>query len=1083
MKKKPIIGVDLEGRRIRVGRVCEGFIEAHTSAFISNDRDEKTILNEVLKVVEEVFNNDVIGIGVGVPGLVDFETGVVHHLHSIPGWKKTPLKNILQDRFNVQVYINNDANCFVTGEKYFGKGRNYKNIVGLVMGTGLGSGIMIDGKLTAGINCSAGEFGRLPYLDKSFEHYCSEKFFISEYDLTLDQLLEQALLGDAKALKIFSKFGSHLGNVIITIMNTVDPELVILGGPVTKAYKYFKNSMYNSIAKFEYKDAVVRLKIDVSEESKISVLGAAALFYDAQMSHSLQEMSQKVQRTEQALKESEKKYFNLFNQIMDPIFIFDKKTHLFLDCNEKVVQKIYGYSIQEIKKMTPFDLHPGEDYKKVSKTINIKNPEIPFSYTHVTKSGKRIDVEILSDEIYYEGHDAWISIVRDVSERRRAERKAQRQLLMASVVYEVGKSLSSQLELKSLYADIVKTIFEAFDFNNISLFILNEHKQILDQKAAAGTYKGFLEPSLYVKVGEGMIGKACKEKKIQLSQDTHLNPDFRKYKDELTRSEISIPLISGEKIIGVLDIQCDQVNAFDEFDVTAIETLSTQITAAIENARLYFQARQEIKTRKKAQKELLESNINLESAKRETDNILNNVEEGIFLLDSKLNIGAQYSKSLEKILRIEKIANRNFISLFRGRAQESVIVSIKEYFDLYLNSGIDDKLIEELNPLSEIELFTNGKSGHFKQLQYLSFNFKRINKNGNNGEDTQLIFTVIDITEQKLLAKKLKESEEQTKRQLEMLLSILHVDASLLKEFMESTEQEMVYINSVLKKSVLEADLYELLADLYRSLHLIKGNASLLDLKLFVDLAHACEDEIELVKNKKDINSKDFVSISVRIATLNNSYDEINRLIERISRFQTNFRPKRNYEKELFINSIGHLISSLSAGMGKQVHFKHDKFHVHKIPFEHRLLVKEILVQLVRNSISHGIETPEERKANNKPQQGVIEITSYFEKEYFCISFRDDGRGIQADKVKLKVLESGKIQPDRIERLTEQQIAELIFLQGVSTSDSVNTVSGRGVGMDIIKNNVEKHGGKIELEFAKNEFCNFVIKLPANRQN
>ena len=113
-------------------------------------------------------------------------------------------------------------------------------------------------------------------------------------------------------------------------------------------------------------------------------------------------------RSEEALQESERSYHLLFSRIADPIFIFDAQTHRVLDCND-AVHRVYGYSIEELRLMTPFDLHPPDDFDTVDRNIGV----------HVTKGGRRLDVEILSDETDYKGRRAWISIVRDITVRQR----------------------------------------------------------------------------------------------------------------------------------------------------------------------------------------------------------------------------------------------------------------------------------------------------------------------------------------------------------------------------------------------------------------------------------------------------------------------------------------------------------------------------------------------------------------------------------------------------------------------------------------------------------------------------------------
>jgi PAS domain S-box-containing protein len=125
-------------------------------------------------------------------------------------------------------------------------------------------------------------------------------------------------------------------------------------------------------------------------------------------------------RAQEALQQSERRSRTLFEHVPDPIFIFDKASNLFLDCNS-AVERIYGYSRDELRSKTPYDLHPPEDYLKVHENIAVANVDAPQTYVHLTKDGRKMNVEILSDDIVWEGRLAWISIVRDITERKRAE--------------------------------------------------------------------------------------------------------------------------------------------------------------------------------------------------------------------------------------------------------------------------------------------------------------------------------------------------------------------------------------------------------------------------------------------------------------------------------------------------------------------------------------------------------------------------------------------------------------------------------------------------------------------------------------
>ncbi len=138
-------------------------------------------------------------------------------------------------------------------------------------------------------------------------------------------------------------------------------------------------------------------------------------------------------RAEQVITAGEKKYKNLFNQIVDPVFIIDKETHLFLDCNQSSLE-IYGYSLNLLRKMKPINLYPPNQRDKVTESLHQKNLEKLVVQTHITKEGKFIDVEILSDEIEYQGRPAIISIVRNITDRKmvEAELRAVNQELVSS---------------------------------------------------------------------------------------------------------------------------------------------------------------------------------------------------------------------------------------------------------------------------------------------------------------------------------------------------------------------------------------------------------------------------------------------------------------------------------------------------------------------------------------------------------------------------------------------------------------------------------------------------------------------------
>lgn len=281
MSAETVIGVDLGGTNVRAGLVVDGRLADVRSVAVRSRGTERDVLEDMFSAIDPILRSDVAGIGAGVPSVIDLKAGVVYDVQNIRSWKKVFLKARLEERYRLPAYVNNDANCFAAGEKYFGKAKPYDNAVGLIVGTGLGAGIIANGRLYSGINCGAGEFGMLPYRDANFEAYASGQFFERVHGTSGRELAALAERGDARALEIFAEFGVHVGEAVKAICYAVDPEAIILGGSVSKSLRFFRDSLGRTFQSFAYSITKERLRIEVSETENIAILGAAALYYDA----------------------------------------------------------------------------------------------------------------------------------------------------------------------------------------------------------------------------------------------------------------------------------------------------------------------------------------------------------------------------------------------------------------------------------------------------------------------------------------------------------------------------------------------------------------------------------------------------------------------------------------------------------------------------------------------------------------------------------------------------------------------------------------------------------------------------------
>lgn len=276
-----IIGVDIGGSKISTGLVSEGKIIRESTLATPFDRPQYEVVQAVIQAIEEVFDPGINGIGIGVPGLVDLEEQTVLDVINIPSWNSVPLKELISEYFNKPVEVNNDANCFALGEKYYGKGKTYANFVGLTIGTGLGAGIIINNHLYSGRLCGAGEFGNIYYRDKNIEAFASGQFF-RDKGIDGKLLFRRASIGDPVALKVFDDLGKHLGRAVANILFALAPEAIIFGGSVSKGFKFFGDAMHEFLEdNFPFRRIYNQLSIEISDAENMGILGASSLIIDS----------------------------------------------------------------------------------------------------------------------------------------------------------------------------------------------------------------------------------------------------------------------------------------------------------------------------------------------------------------------------------------------------------------------------------------------------------------------------------------------------------------------------------------------------------------------------------------------------------------------------------------------------------------------------------------------------------------------------------------------------------------------------------------------------------------------------------
>jgi len=272
ISKGYIIGVDVGGTDVKVSlNDLKGNFIAKTSLPTYVPKGEEVVLHQIISAIEEVIKlgevtkGEIIGIGVGAPGPLNTKEGIIYHAPNL-NWRNLPLKKIIEEGTGIRTWLDNDANLAALGEKVFGVGKDSQNMILLTLGTGIGGGIIIDGKLYRGSDDGAGEVGHMTIEPNGYRCNCGnrgcmealasapnmvrrtkealsagEESIIPELvggdldKIDTKVLATAARKGDKLAEKIWKKTGEYLGIGIGNLINVLSPDMIVLGGGVSHA--------------------------------------------------------------------------------------------------------------------------------------------------------------------------------------------------------------------------------------------------------------------------------------------------------------------------------------------------------------------------------------------------------------------------------------------------------------------------------------------------------------------------------------------------------------------------------------------------------------------------------------------------------------------------------------------------------------------------------------------------------------------------------------------------------------------------------------------------------------------------------
>jgi two-component system chemotaxis sensor kinase CheA len=456
--------------------------------------------------------------------------------------------------------------------------------------------------------------------------------------------------------------------------------------------------------------------------------------------------------------------------------------------------------------------------------------------------------------------------------------------------------------------------------------------------------------------------------------------------------------------------------------------------------------------------------------KEERDTITamkDNLKVGLFLMDDKGIIQGQYSKALEDVLMDNDLEGQSFTDLLSASIKQKELETLKDYFTMVLEKTYDVQMLEDINPIYQFR-FVHPVSKDAKTLRTLFSSLER-----DNG-DRFILCSITDATKEAELQEQLSEEEDKRQAEMQTMFEVIHVEPRVLNDFIEDTDYEFNRINTVLKNRAMSSR--QVMMEMYQSIHAIKSNAVILGLDSFSNKLHDLEDRIKDLRDKEDdVSFDDVLSITFDLENIMKVKDSFKEIIDKITSFTKG--TQKMQEEFVLVELLKRTAEKAAESGHKMVVFDAPMIDPAIVNGKNRRAIKEILLQLVRNSVFHGIEEPEYRIELGKEKVGLIELTAKTEGDVMVIELRDNGKGLDFDAIAQKALTKHLI--TEAQAKDKSVLTKIIFSSGFSTAEQADMYAGRGVGLNLVKDRVKELGGTIKLQSEKGKGTKFIITVPA----
>jgi two-component system chemotaxis sensor kinase CheA len=456
---------------------------------------------------------------------------------------------------------------------------------------------------------------------------------------------------------------------------------------------------------------------------------------------------------------------------------------------------------------------------------------------------------------------------------------------------------------------------------------------------------------------------------------------------------------------------------------------------------------------------------NIQSQRDEIATMRDNLKEGIFLMDKEFQIQDSYSRAMEEILSGRNLKGKRFTDLLSKSFYPKDLAIITDYFNMIINKTIETEMLEDLNPLTEFS-YTSTETGEHKTLRCL---FAPVDQ----GDGRIFVLgTIQDISAETMLKKQLAEEEARREEEMHSLFEVMQVDQKVFANFIEDTDYEFNRVKEMKKKKKIPN--MQKVINVYQSVHSIKSNALIVGLSSYGEKLHKFETDLKvLLKKEKDPAPDDILQICVEIEKYSEDEEKLNDVVKKLKDFSA--ADTALNDEDVFIKSLERVCQKVAGDEGKKVNLTVESFDTEALNRGPRRVMKDILIQLARNAVHHGIKTPEERLAQGKEETGKVSLSVTIENNNVRMVLSDDGNGLNFDGIAKKAKAQGLLPSGEASR---QLLTSLIFSPGFSTSETEDIHAGRGIGLNLVKSRLHEVKGNMDIQTKEGRGLTFIIQIP-----